>query len=896
MALATGTRLGPYEIQSAIGAGGMGEVYRALDTRLDRTVAIKILADHGAGDPDLRARFEREARAIAALDHPHICVVYDVGQQDGVNFLVMQHLDGETLAARIARTHTGLPLAQALTIAIQVAQALDRAHRAGITHRDLKPANIMLTKAGAKLLDFGLAKLRGPVVPISMSSMTRLSTPGTATGTILGTTHYMAPEQVEGKDADARSDIWALGAVLYEMVTGRRPFNGDSPASVMGAILKDEPPPPSARQPLAPRALDHTVERCLIKDPEKRWQNAGDVASELEWCARGGTAPDGAAVGSRQNWRERGTWIAVFLVLAVVSSLIIWRRPTVPVGEVVRFSINPPDRVVFSRQSNMTVPTPQFAVAADGRSIAFVAAPAESRPMLWVRSLGDVTALQLAGTESAQEPFWSPDGRWIAFFAEGRLKKVPSSGGPVQTIAEPVPDTRGGDWGPDDTILFGMGASPIYRVPASGGTPVPVTRLDSGRQEGSHRWPQFLPGGRQFLFTVRSGLAEQRGVYVGSVDDQTRRLLIRGDTNAAYAGGQLLFLDGDTLLGRPFDGERIAFSGEPFTIAASIGRSSNGNGAFAASAAGTLAYAPSMMQHGRLTWYSRNGNALGTAGPDGDNDLSDFRLSPDETRLAVSLIDAKLATPDIWLTDLLRGGTSRFTFGPSLNASPVWSPDGTRIAFRTNRKGLVEFYQNGTGGGGSDEPLMLEEAARNAGLTSTTVYLTDWSPDGNNIVFSADAPADLWVLPLSARSSPVRVLRAPSDQLHGNFSPDGRFVSYSSNESGRFEVYVQTFPFSDRKWLISTSGGYEPRWRRDGREIYYLSADGNMVAVAAALGQTPSFGVPQILFRTRVHPGVFALRTHYVPSADGNRFLIHTRSADPAAALITVVLNWTATQ
>ena len=465
MALAAGTRLGPYEIQSAIGAGGMGEVYRALDTRLDRTVAIKILAGHVAADPDLRARFEREARAIAALDHPHICVVYDVGQQDGLNFLVMQHLDGETLAARIARTNTGLPLAQALTIAIQVAHALDRTHRAGITHRDLKPANIMLTKAGAKLLDFGLAKLRGQVVPISMSSMTRLPTPGTATGTILGTMHYMAPEQVEGKDADARSDIWALGAVLYEMVTGRRPFNGDTPASVIGAILRDEPPPPSARQPLTPRALDHTVERCLVKDPDKRWQNVGDVASELEWCARSGTAPDGVAVGSRQNWRERGTWIAVTIVLAAVSSFIIWRRPTVPVGEVVRFSITPPDRAVFSRQPNITVPTPQFAVAADGRSIAFVAAPAELKPMLWVRSLGAVTALQLAGTEGAHEPFWSPDGRWIAFFAEGRLKKVPSSGGPVQTIAEAVPDTRGGDWGPDDTILFGMGASAIYRYP-----------------------------------------------------------------------------------------------------------------------------------------------------------------------------------------------------------------------------------------------------------------------------------------------------------------------------------------------------------------------------------------------------------------------------------------------
>jgi serine/threonine-protein kinase len=691
VALTVGARLGPYEVVAPIGAGGMGEVYRARDTRLDRTVAIKILAGNLAADPDLRARFEREARAIAALDHPHICAVHDVGQHDGLSFLVMQHLEGETLAARLARTNSGLPLAQALTIAIEVAHALDCTHRAGITHRDLKPANIMLTKTGARLLDFGLAKLC-PAAPVSMSGMTRLATtaPGTASGTILGTVHYMAPEQVEGRDADSRSDIWALGAVLYEMITGRRPFDGDTPASVIGAILRDEPTPPSARQPLTPRTLEHIVERCLVKDPDKRWQNASDLAGELEWSGKGGFAPDVTTLRSQHRWRERVAWMAV-TVLAVASLFIVWRRPTLPIGEVVRFSVFPPERIVFSRQPNMTVPTPQFAMSADGRSIVFVAAPAEQKPMLWLRSLADVTARQLAGTEGAQEPFWSPDGRWIAFFAEGRLKKIPSSGGPVQTIAEPVLDSREGAWGPDDTILFGMGTSGIFRVPAAGGIPTQVTTLDSSRQEGSHRWPRFLPGGRHFLFTVRSGLAEHRGVFVGSLDDQAPRLVFRGDTNAQYADDHLLFLDGDTLLGRPFDSERVAL-GEPFTIAAPIGRSSNGNGAFSVSAAGTIAYAAPMMQRGRLTWYSRNGNALGTVGPDGEYDVSDFRLSPDEARLAISIVDAKLAMPDIWLTDLVRGGTARFTFGPALNASPVWSPDGTRIAFRTNRKGLVEFY------------------------------------------------------------------------------------------------------------------------------------------------------------------------------------------------------------
>jgi Tol biopolymer transport system component len=423
-----------------------------------------------------------------------------------------------------------------------------------------------------------------------------------------------------------------------------------------------------------------------------------------------------------------------------------------------------------------------------------------------------------------------------------------------------------------------------------------VTTLDSSRQEGSHRWPRFLPGGRQFLFTVRSGLAEHRGVFVGSLDDQTPRLVFRGDTNAQYANDHLLFLDGDTLLGRPFDSERVSVGGEPFTIAASIGRSSNGNGAFSVSPAGTIAYAAPMMQRGRLTWYSRTGNALGTVGPDGEYDVSDFRLSPDEARLAISIVDAKLATPDIWLTDLVRRGTARFTFGPALNASPVWSPDGTRIAFRTNRKGLVEFYQKSAGGGGTDEALLLEEAERNVGLTSTQIYPTDWSPDGKELVFSAYSPADLWILSLSEPRTPSRVLDAPGDQLHANFSPDGRFVAYSSNESGRFEVYVQTFPLSDRKWLISTSGGYEPRWRRDGREIYFLSEDGNLAAVATTLSATPAFGVPQVLFRTRVQPGVHALRTHYVPTGDGSRFLIQTSSGDPTPTSITVVLNWAPTR
>ena len=898
LALPSGTRLGVYEVTAQIGAGGMGEVYKARDTRLDRTVAVKVLPADLAADPDRRARFEREARAIAALSHPHICTIHDVGRHEDIDYLVMEYLDGETLADRLIHAKGPLPLEQVLQIGIHVADALDKAHRAGIVHRDVKPANIFLVRRGgvsappdAKLLDFGLAKLRGPAGPITMSAMTGMATPATATGTILGTIHYMSPEQVEGREADARSDIWALGAVLYEMATGRRPFDGASAASVIGGILKDTPPVISTRQPLAPPALDHVVAQCLEKDADERWQDAGDVKRELTWIAEGGTSVAPVGARTRNPWPERVAWLTAAVLLAL---FIVLRPASAPaMGDVVRLSILPPDKTVFTGQSAATVSVAQLAVSPDGRAIVFAAAAPSARPTLWLRSLDAVTAHSLPDTEGADSPFWSPDHRWIGYFADGKLKKISASGGPSQVIAS-VPDDRGASWGPDDTILFSRGTTGVLRVSSSGGMVTPVTELDASRKEGTHRFPQFLPDGRHFLFSVRSSLADQTGVYAGSLDGKTKKMLIHGSNPALYApSGHLLFLEGDTLMGQALDTERLELRGQAFLVEGGIGRSSTGTGSYSVSGTGTLAYAGSLSTQARLTWFDRAGTPSESVGSPAD--YSDFRLSPDQTRLAASLVDPKTGFPDIWITDLTRRSAAPFTFGPVVNANPVWAPDGARIIFRTNRSGgLQEFYGKSAGGGGTEEPVLSQTAVQASGVLSGNMLLSDWSPDGRHLLFSATTSSDydLWLVPLAGDSKPVSFLTAPGDQWHGNFSPDSKLVAYSSNESGRFEVHVQTFPLTDQNWAVSTTGGYEPRWRADGRELYYLSLDQKLMAVA--VGPGPSFGAPTELFRVRVAEGVRSFRAHYVPSRDGRRFLINTLTGDAAIVPITVVLNWTA--
>jgi Tol biopolymer transport system component/predicted Ser/Thr protein kinase len=836
MPLAPATRLGPYEILAPLGAGGMGEVYQARDTRLDRLVAIKVSKEQ------FSERFAREAQSIAPLNHPHICTLHDVGP----NYLVMEYIDGAPLKGP-------MPLELALKYAGQICDALDAAHKKGITHRDLKPANILVTKAGVKLLDFGLARIAA-------------SPDETMTMAVMGTPAYMAPEQWEGKPGDARSDIYSLGCVLYEILTGKR-------AS-------------SERVAVEPAALEQVLRTCLEKDPDARWQSAHDVKRALEFVEPGSAPP----TRSTRAYQWAG-WIAAAILLLAVATLLSVRRGPGSAPYVVSFPVYPPEGTAFSQARNRTVNVPQFALSPDGRALAFVASPLDTPPVLWLRQLGEVASHKLPGTENAQQPFWSPDSLWLGFYADGKLKKIQAAGGAARVVSQLTADFTGGTWGPDNTILFGHGNEAIARVGAGGGSISPISNVDPpvGTQL---RLPYFLPDGSHFLYFIAS--AEGSGVYAGSLDGKTRRLLVRINNSAVYAPpGYLLFAEGGTLLAQAFNANRLEVSGQPFLVAEHVGRSSGFDSAVSASRAGVVAYAGIISQRGRLTWFDRGGSVLGSAAqPD---DYSDFRLSPDARSMAASLVDEKTGIIDIWIRDLGRSSASRFAFGRVLSASPVWSPDGAQIAFRTIRNGRVEFYKKSAGGGGREEPLLTVEAEGAAQIRGTNIVPTDWSPDGEHVLFHSSSPEsgdDLWILPLSGDKKPYKFVATPAEEMHGNFSPDGSLVAYASNESGRFEVYVETFPKSDHRWPVSTNGGYEPRWRADGREIYYLSEDRKLMAVS--VGPGPSFGVPAPLFQTRVPAGVSANRTHYVPSRDGKRFLVNTQSGDASPEPITVVLNWTA--
>jgi eukaryotic-like serine/threonine-protein kinase len=875
MSFSAGTMLGPYEILAPIGAGGMGEVYRARDPRLNRDVAIKV------SHAEFSERFTREARSVAALNHPNICTLYDVGP----NYLVMEYVEGSPIA----------PVDDArklLDLAVQAADGMAAAHAAAIVHRDLKPDNILVTREGrVKILDFGLAKRApGPAESDATRTM-KLTDPGTVVGTVA----YMSPEQAKGQALDARSDQFSFGLILYEMAAGKRAFERESAAETMTAIIREDAAP---LPPALPVPLRWTIERCLAKDPGERYDSTRDLYRELRQTrehlseASSGThAPATAPVPPARNpWRERAGWIvAAAVVLGVLLFLSLWRGRPPAAGELVSFAVYPPEKTAFSTALNTTVSVPQFALAPDGRSIVFTAEAAGARPMLWVRSMEQVSARALPGTEDALHPFWSPDSRWIGFFAEGKLKKIPATGGAVQIVAQTIADFRGGTWRPDDTIVFTTGAGPLERVASAGGTTTLASTLEPKR---NYRHPQFLPDGRHFLYF---GLgSEQVGVYAGSLDGSNKKFLVRTNDSAVYAPpGYLLFVDGDTLLGQAFDAERLEVSGQPFLVAEHVGHSSAFQSAIAASPTGIIAYAGTIAQNGRLTWFGRSGNAQGSAGPEGD--YTDFRLSPNEKSLAASLVDPKTGTVDVWVTDLARGSNTRVTREGQLGASAIWSPDGTHLGFRTIRNGLIELYQKSAAGGGDAQAVLSAETRSAVQIQSVNLIDTDWSPDGRQILFSVPGVAsgnDLWLLPLSGDRKPVKFLASPPEEMHGNFSPDGHFVAYTSNESGRFEVYVQTFPLSNRKWQVSTNGGYEPRWRADGREIYYLSEDRKLIAVAVGAG--PSFEVPKLLFQTRVPAGVTANRQHYVPSRDGQRFLVNTQTGDPSSNPITVVLNWTA--
>jgi len=872
MALASGTKLGPYEIIAPLGAGGMGEVYRARDSRLDRTVAIKILPSQFSCDPVRKQRFEREAKTISSLNHPHICVLYDVGHQDGIDYLVLECVEGETLEKRLEKGP--LPLEQVLKYGIQIADALDMAHRSGVVHRDLKPGNVMLTPGGAKLLDFGLAKIEQTALAGEISSLVTLSKPFTAEGTIVGTIPYMAPEQLESKEADARTDIFAFGALLYEMTTGRRAFAGKSQASLIAAILEKEPTPISELQPMSPAGLDQVIETCLAKDPEDRWQAARDVKLQLGWMGVTSSLPDRAA--TERRGRNRAAW-ALAGALAIISLSLVVMRWLSPPYELrpLRALIIPPENATFSDDYA------SVAVSPDGTRIVFVAQGTDNRKQLWIRPLDSIFAKALAGTESASYPFWSPDGQWIAFFMSGKLRKMPASGGTVTTLCD-APQGRGGNWSRDGQILFSPGvADALYLVSAAGGQPKPATKLDASRKEVSHRWPVFLPDGRHFLLYIRGS---ETGIYVGKIDSDEHKLLVRNLADGLYAPpGYLLYVRDRTLVAQAFNLRQLVVTGEPVPLAENIPvNGTNGSVVFSVSDTGVLVCETGIPGKLRqLSWVDRDGTSRGTVGEPGF--VASPRISPDGEKIAVTLIDPQEASTNVWVYDIHRGVRERLTFDPSFTGLPNWSPDGKSVIFASNGRGgaphVYEVPSNGMG-----QPRLISDPSSND-------YPTCWSTDGRYLALMRRVMGnwEVWIMPFSGDRKPFAFLTGSFSYSVPAFSPDVHWLAYQSDESGQNEVYVTTFPKAAGKWRISMTGGTAPVWRSDGRELYYVAPDRTLMAADVnALGQDLKVGAVHSLFNL----GTSQVVGEKFDVARDGRFLVARDMPDLHPAPMVIMVNW----
>jgi eukaryotic-like serine/threonine-protein kinase len=861
----------------------MGEVYRARDTRLDRTVAIKVLPAHLSSSPDSRQRFEREAKTISQLSHPHICALYDVGHQDGVEFLVMEYLEGETLAERLAKGPLSLDLV--LRYGTEIADALDKAHRQGIVHRDLKPGNVMVTKAGVKLLDFGLAKALAPVS--SATQFTALPTqaaPITREGSLLGTLQYMAPEQLEGQEADARTDVFALGAVLYEMATGKKTFSGATQASLIGSILRDEPRPISEAVPLTPRALEQIVRICLAKDPDERWQTARDIGLQLREIGRDREQPDTVVARPVRSKLSRALPWAVALVALGIGALL--GRAALPkdaTPRVVRSTILPPPNTEFHFLDANSGPP---AVSPDGTRIAFAARNLDDQFLLWVRRLDSLDAFPIPGSSGAAFPFWSPDGKSLGFFAQAKLKVVEASGSATPVSLADVEEARGGSWGADGTILFSPGyRDSIRRVQASGGTTTPLTEVRSGEV---HRWPVFLPDGRHFLYNVRVQGEQNAVIYAGSLDSKDRREVLRGEhTDVAFvAPDLLLFRRGGRLVAARFDADRLTIVGDSVELVDNIDYfPPTGRTTFGVSQ-NVLAYAKSSdARLSRLAWFDRAGREVGGIAAPGM--YSSPRFSPDGRQLAVSVMEQLVIPPDIWLFDTRLGtGTRTSTLYPDLSA--VFSADGKRIFYGNTSEGKWNIHVRDVAS--ATEPTTLLPPARPR-------WPRDVSPDGSVLLYqeiSAATQGDLKVLSLTGERRPRDFVASPFDEDEGTFSPDGRWVAYVSDESGRKEVFVASFPDPTRRIRVSSQGGTQPRWSRDGRELFYVARSYTMMATPFDSSSAGPTAPPSRLFDV---PISYTFGSHaslrYDVAPDG-RFLVAVRASNDPPPSIVVVLNWQA--
>ncbi|HEX4578319.1 MAG TPA: protein kinase [Edaphobacter sp.] len=891
MALAPGTRLGPHEILSLLGVGGMGEVYRARDTRLERTVAIKILSQLSY-DPARKQRFEREARAISCLNHPNICTLHDIGHQDGMDYLVMECVEGETLAKRLERGP--MPVDQVLRVGVQIADALDNAHRSRIVHRDLKPSNIVLTSTGAKLLDFGLAKPTAALVDVAAMTVTKAETPVTERGTIVGTFQYMSPEQVEGQELDGRSDIFSLGAVLYEMVTGQRAFEGKSRLSVASAILEKEPAPITTIKPLAPAALDHTIRSCLAKAPDDRWQTARDLSHELKWISEAGSQTGAPVVGGRNSraMRERIAWATAGILLctsAALGIIALHLKKTAPPPTAARAMIPPPpDNRFPAFENEWFLP----ALSPDGRQIVAPVRDSHEKYALWLRSLNDAGEGRiLPGTEDGGFPFWSPDSRSIGFFAGGKLKRIDLEGNLVQILADVTTQPRGGTWSPDGIILYAPGrASPLYQIPASGGTPRQVT--DPDKREQGHRWPVFLADGKHFLFFVRNQRQpELSGIYAGSLDSKQYHLVVNTTAGPAFAAGdRIVYVRNGVLITQGFDERTFVLSGEPVPLPDHVAVFPlNSSALLSVSPAGEMVYYPaSSSPPNAISWYERDGRRGDTL--DTAASIVGVALSPDGNRAVASIYNSDGLSTDLWNFDLSRGTKTRLTSGPETKQSSIWQPDGQFVLFASGFIGdSANIYRTRSDGSGGVETVLNSDGAREVPGS--------FCRDGRYLAYLR-TPTDsttpsIWILPLTGDRKPFPLVQSQFSNFAPAFSPDCKWVAYGSNTTGQNEVYLTNFPDATRRYQVSTQGGIAPHWRGDGKELFYRSpAQSDIMAVNVdEIGGAVSLGNPRALFHLANNTAPLA---PYDVTPDGRRFLILTSDLPPSPVPLTLVTNWNA--
>ncbi|MGB8523997.1 MAG: protein kinase [Candidatus Acidiferrales bacterium] len=884
MALTPGTRLGPYEVIAPIGAGGMGEVYSARDTRLDRTVALKILPPHLADAPEVRQRFEREARAVSSLNHPNICALYDIGRQDSTDYLVMEYLEGQTLAKRIEQGP--MPTPELLRVAIQICEALERAHRQGVIHRDLKPGNVMLTKGGAKLLDFGLAKGAAPAVT-DMSSSPTMTQPMvgssrgnqlTVQGTIVGTLQYMSPEQLEGGEADARSDIFSFGATLYEMATGQKAFPAKSQATLIAAIIKEEPRPISELQPMSLPALERIVTTCLSKDPDDRWQSAGDLKRELIWISSAGSQTGVPAPVVAQRKSRDLTWKILLAVLGLVAaagiagSLFYARKASQP-QPVIHAEMNPPEGYEFGTIGKDN----QFALSPDGTAVAFVA-EGQRKQLIFVRMLSSGTTQPLQGTDGASYPFWSGDGRNLAFFADGKLKRVPATGGVVQVLCD-APAGRGGTWNQSGVIVFTPGLKePLYKIPDSGGTPTAVTAVKQSAALQSHRWPSFLPDGKHFLFTADDG------VSVGSLDSTDSHVFLPAKSNAVYSSGYILYVTDGNLVAQPFDPDHQVVRGVPVPVAGqvefSIGKSL---GNFSVSQNGALVYRPDYSPKYQMTWLDKNG---GDASKLGEPDYySGASVSPDGQRILVTRVQPGVKR-DLWLVDSQRGSSSRATFNPEGAVFGIWSPDGKSVTVSLTNG--FEIRTIGLQGSVTEQLVPPDQISK---------YPTDWTPDGQTLILTVQNPKtgqDVETLSAAGEHKLVPMIETPAVENSGSLSPNGKFLTYSSNESGKPELYATEFPGPGAKWQISNdglTGGGASRfsaWSHDGKTLYYIDAGGGLIALPVESQTSFKAGVPRKIYSAP------SGAVSEISAAPDGRLLVLVPAGNQTITPAAFVINWPA--